>query len=211
MVEELSAAQGGLRKSKAEEHPQRSIITRALRECDVDTMTFPRGTETSTCSAVTVSQRWVSDDEIRADPPPVQEPAERSQGKPVEAANGGGGRDNITAVAFRVADADAKGGRGERDRSPHGRAGGADRREGPRRDRPNLWSRPDACPAAPAPHPGSAPGRFLAAIRGRRVPAVRSGGGRARSCRSESASTRRRPDTGGNPLRSASRVSRDTR
>jgi protein phosphatase len=109
LVEELRR-QGRLTEEQAEEHPQRSIITRALGpepSVNVDTMTFPArdGDVFLLCSDGLTTM--VSDDEIR-------EILVGSRGlrsavnKLVEAANRGGGRDNITAVAFRVADADAK-------------------------------------------------------------------------------------------------------
>jgi PPM family protein phosphatase len=109
LVEELRR-QGRLTEEQAEEHPQRSIITRALGpepDVNVDTMTFPArdGDVFLLCSDGLTTM--VSDDEIR-------EILVSSRGlrsavnKLVDAANRGGGRDNITAVAFRVAEADAR-------------------------------------------------------------------------------------------------------
>jgi protein phosphatase len=109
LVEELRR-QGRLTEEQAEEHPQRSIITRALGpepSVNVDTMTFPArdGDVFLLCSDGLTTM--VSDEEIR-------EILVRSRSlraavtKLVEAANRGGGRDNITAVAFRLADADAQ-------------------------------------------------------------------------------------------------------
>jgi PPM family protein phosphatase len=109
LVEELRR-QGRLTEEQAEEHPQRSIITRALgpeASVNVDTMTFPArdGDVFLLCSDGLTTM--VSDEEIR-------EILVRSKNlrsavnRLVEAANRGGGRDNITAVAFRVADAAAK-------------------------------------------------------------------------------------------------------
>src|SRR3954470_6587903 len=109
LVEELRR-QGRLTEEQAEEHPQRSIITRALGpepSVNVDTMTFPArdGDVYLLCSDGLTTM--VSDDEIRQIL--VESRSLRSAvSKLVEAANRGGGRDNITAVAFRVADADAK-------------------------------------------------------------------------------------------------------
>jgi serine/threonine protein phosphatase PrpC len=109
LVEELRR-QGRLTEEEAEEHPQRSIITRALGpepNVNVDTMTFPArdGDIFLLCSDGLTTM--VSDDEIRQIL--VESRSLRSAvSKLVEAANRGGGRDNITAVAFRVADADAK-------------------------------------------------------------------------------------------------------
>jgi PPM family protein phosphatase len=109
LVEELRR-QGRLTEEEAEEHPQRSIITRALGpepSVNVDTMTFPArdGDVFLICSDGLTTM--VSDDEIRQIL--VESRSLRSAvSKLVEAANRGGGRDNITAVAFRLADADAK-------------------------------------------------------------------------------------------------------
>ena len=109
LVEELRR-QGRLTEEQAEEHPQRSIITRALGpepSVNVDTMTFPAkdGDVFLLCSDGLTTM--VSDDEIRQI---LTEARTLRSGvsKLIEAANRGGGRDNITAVAFRVADADAK-------------------------------------------------------------------------------------------------------
>src|SRR4051794_21299818 len=109
LVEELRR-QGRLTEEQAEEHPQRSIITRALGpepSVNVDTMTFPArdGDVYLLCSDGLTTM--VSDDEIRQIL--VEARTLRSAvNNLVEAANRGGGRDNIPAVAFRVADADAK-------------------------------------------------------------------------------------------------------
>jgi PPM family protein phosphatase len=109
LVEELRR-QGRLTEEQAEEHPQRSIITRALGpepSVNVDTMTFPArdGDLFLLCSDGLTTM--VSDEEIREIL--VRSKTLRSAvNRLVDAANHGGGRDNITAVAFRVADADAK-------------------------------------------------------------------------------------------------------
>src|SRR3954452_23222269 len=109
LVEELRR-QGRLTEEEAEEHPQRSIITRALGpepNVNVDTMTFPArdGDVYLLCSDGLTTM--VSDDEIRQIL--VESRSLRNAvSRLVEAANRGGGRDNITAVAFRVADADAR-------------------------------------------------------------------------------------------------------
>jgi PPM family protein phosphatase len=109
LVEELRR-QGRLTEEQAEEHPQRSIITRALGpepSVNVDTMTFPAkdGDVFLLCSDGLTTM--VSDDEIRQILVEARS-LRNAVSKLVEAANRGGGRDNITAVAFRVADADAK-------------------------------------------------------------------------------------------------------
>jgi len=109
LVEELRR-QGRLTEEQAEEHPQRSIITRALGpepSVNVDTMTFPAkdGDVFLLCSDGLTTM--VSDDDIRQILTETRT-LRNAVSKLVEAANRGGGRDNITAVAFRVADADAK-------------------------------------------------------------------------------------------------------
>jgi PPM family protein phosphatase len=109
LVEELRR-QGRLTEEQAEEHPQRSIITRALGpepEVNVDTMTFPArdGDVFLLCSDGLTTM--VSDDEIRE----ILVGAKNLRGavsRLVDAANHGGGRDNITAVAFRVADTESE-------------------------------------------------------------------------------------------------------
>src|SRR5919106_5654571 len=108
LVEELRR-QGRLTEEQAEEHPQRSIITRALGpepSVNVDTMTFParNGDVFLLCSDGLTTM--VPDEEIREIL--VRSKSLRSAvNKLVDAANRRGGRDNITAVAFRLADADA--------------------------------------------------------------------------------------------------------
>jgi PPM family protein phosphatase len=109
LVEELRR-QGRLTEEQAEEHPQRSIITRALGpepSVNVDTMTFPArdGDVFLLCSDGLTTM--VTDDQIREIL--VNSKSLRTAvNKLVDAANRGGGRDNITAVAFRLADAEAK-------------------------------------------------------------------------------------------------------
>jgi PPM family protein phosphatase len=103
LVEELRR-QGRLTEEQAEEHPQRSIITRALgpeAEVNVDTMTYPAkdGDVFLLCSDGLTTM--VTDEEIRKIM--LESRSLRSAvNKLVDAANGMGGRDNITAVAFRV-------------------------------------------------------------------------------------------------------------
>ena len=109
LVEELRR-QGRLTEEQAEEHPQRSIITRALGpepKVNVDTMSFPArdGDVFLLCSDGLTTM--VSDEEIREIL--VGARGLRSAvNRLVDAANRGGGRDNITAVAFRVAEAGAE-------------------------------------------------------------------------------------------------------
>jgi PPM family protein phosphatase len=109
LVEELRR-QGRLTEEQAEEHPQRSIITRALGpepSVNVDTMTFPArdGDVFLLCSDGLTTM--VSDERIK-EILTTSRSLRSAVNKLVDAANRGGGRDNITAVAFRVADADAK-------------------------------------------------------------------------------------------------------
>jgi PPM family protein phosphatase len=109
LVEELRR-QGRLTEEQAEEHPQRSIITRALGpepSVNVDTMTFPArdGDIFLLCSDGLTTM--VPDDEIReilANARSLRSAVSRL----IDAANRRGGRDNITAVAFRVAESEAK-------------------------------------------------------------------------------------------------------
>lgn len=103
LVEELRR-QGRLTEQEAEEHPQRSIITRALGpepEVEVDTMTYPArdGDVFLICSDGLTTM--VPEEEIRK----VLERAKSLRtavSRLIEAANAAGGRDNITAVAFRI-------------------------------------------------------------------------------------------------------------
>ena len=109
LVEELRR-QGRLTEEQAEEHPQRSIITRALGpepSVNVDTMTFPArdGDVFLLCSDGLTTM--VSDEEIREILSSARS-LRSAVSRLIDAANHGGGRDNITAVAFRVAEADAK-------------------------------------------------------------------------------------------------------
>jgi serine/threonine protein phosphatase PrpC len=107
LVEELRR-QGKLTSEQAEDHPQRSIITRALgpeREVEVDTMTYRAkpGDVYLLCSDGLTTM--VKEDEIG-------EVLSRSGGLEAAArelvgrANHAGGRDNITVVAFRVEEAE---------------------------------------------------------------------------------------------------------
>jgi protein phosphatase len=107
LVEELRR-QGRLTEEHAEEHPQRSIITRALGpepQVNVDTMTFPArdGDVFLLCSDGLTTM--VSDDEIR-DILVGAKNLRTAVNRLVDAANRGGGRDNITAVAFRLAESE---------------------------------------------------------------------------------------------------------
>jgi PPM family protein phosphatase len=108
LVEELRR-QGRLTDEQAEDHPQRSIITRALGpevEVEVDTMTYQArpGDVYLLCSDGLTTM--MSDDRIAsvlASTPSLDAAAERL----VREANEAGGRDNITVVAFRLEEAPA--------------------------------------------------------------------------------------------------------
>ncbi len=108
LVEEMRR-KGQITDAQAEDHPQRSIITRALGpepEVEVDVQTVPAapGDVFLLCSDGLTTM--VGDERIRevlAGVPSIGE-AMRSL---VEEANRAGGRDNITALAFRLEDAAA--------------------------------------------------------------------------------------------------------
>ena len=103
LVEELRS-QGRLTDAEAEEHPQRSIITRALGpepDVNVDTMTFtgkPGDTFLLCSDGLTT---MVSDEEI-AQILTEAKSLRSAVNRLVDAANRSGGRDNITAVAFSL-------------------------------------------------------------------------------------------------------------
>ena len=94
----------GLTDEQAEDHPQRSIITRALgpeRDVEVDTMTYRArpGDVYLLCSdGLTTMIKEDRIAEILREAPTLDEAADRL----VAEANEAGGRDNITVVAFRV-------------------------------------------------------------------------------------------------------------
>lgn len=105
LVEELRR-QGRLTEEEAEEHPQRSIITRALGpepKVKVDTMSYPaRDGDVFLLSSDGLTT-MVAEDQIRE----ILTDAKTLKGavsKLIDAANANGGRDNITAIAFRVGD-----------------------------------------------------------------------------------------------------------
>jgi protein phosphatase len=108
LVEELRR-QGRLTDQQAEDHPQRSIITRALGpepEVEVDTMTFRArpGDIYLLCSdGLTTMVKEPQIREVLAAGGSLDEVTKEL----VRRANEAGGRDNITVVAFRVEAADA--------------------------------------------------------------------------------------------------------
>jgi serine/threonine protein phosphatase PrpC len=108
LVEELRR-QGKLTDEQAQDHPQRSIIPRALgpeRDVEVDTMTYrvKPGDVFVLCSDGLTTM--IKDDRIAAalaHSDTLEEAARRM----IHEANAAGGRDNITVVAFRVEEAKA--------------------------------------------------------------------------------------------------------
>jgi serine/threonine protein phosphatase PrpC len=116
LVEELRR-RGQLTPEEAEEHPQRSIITRALGpepdvELDVHTHQARGGDVFLLCSDGLTSM--VREDRLRAILSEA-DTLEKALDRLVQEANNAGGRDNITVVAFRVGgDEEAEG----RDHSP---------------------------------------------------------------------------------------------
>jgi PPM family protein phosphatase len=107
LVEELRR-QGRLTDEQAEDHPQRSIITRALgpeREVEVDTMTYRArpGDVYLLCSDGLTTM--VREDRIAATLADA-ESLDDAVSSLVREANEAGGRDNITVVAFRVEEAE---------------------------------------------------------------------------------------------------------
>jgi protein phosphatase len=108
LVDEL-VRQGKLTEAQAAEHPQRSIITRALGpepEVDVDTFSYPMqdGDVLLLCSDGLTSM--VSEDRV-ADIVRGAGTLDQAADRLIAEANEAGGRDNITVVLFRLADADA--------------------------------------------------------------------------------------------------------
>jgi serine/threonine protein phosphatase PrpC len=107
LVEEL-VRRGKLTEEQAAEHPQRSIITRALgveNDVEVDTWTFPvrAGDVVLMCSDGLTSM--IGEDQIAAvlsSEPDLDRAGERL----IAEANEAGGRDNITVVLFRLEEAD---------------------------------------------------------------------------------------------------------
>jgi PPM family protein phosphatase len=109
LVEELKR-RGKLTEEEAEEHPQRSVITRALgpeSRVKVDTLTVPArdGDVFLLCSdglSGMVPEERIQ--EIVAGAASMEEAGRQL----IEEANEAGGRDNITVVLFRVEDVEAR-------------------------------------------------------------------------------------------------------
>ena len=107
LVEELRR-QGRLTDEQAEDHPQRSIITRALgpeRDVDIDTMTYQArpGDVYLLCSDGLTTM--VREDRI-ASILAAAKTLDEAVSQLVEEANEAGGRDNITVIAFRLEEAE---------------------------------------------------------------------------------------------------------
>jgi serine/threonine protein phosphatase PrpC len=108
---------GKLSPEEAESHPQRSVITRALgTEPDIDVDTFTVEVEEDDlfllCSDGLTDM--ISDREILA-LLQTSDHLESAARALIEAANAGGGEDNITVVLFRMDDADEAGDTNEED------------------------------------------------------------------------------------------------
>ncbi|HZE03714.1 MAG TPA: Stp1/IreP family PP2C-type Ser/Thr phosphatase, partial [Solirubrobacteraceae bacterium] len=103
LVEEL-VRQGKLTEAQAAEHPQRSIITRALGievDVEVDTWTYPAraGDVVLLCSDGLTS---MIDEHRITEILRAESELERAGNRLIAAANEAGGRDNITVVLFRL-------------------------------------------------------------------------------------------------------------
>jgi PPM family protein phosphatase len=108
LVEEMRR-KGQITDAQAEDHPQRSIITRALGpepEVEVDLQTVPAapGDVFLLCSDGLTTM--VSEERIAALLSSTGSMREAVRAL-VDEANGAGGRDNVTALAFRIGDAAA--------------------------------------------------------------------------------------------------------
>ena len=109
LVEELRR-QGRLTRDQAAEHPQRSVITRALGpepKVEVDTMTFHArpGDVILLCSDGLTTM--LTDEDVAAILSREGD-LQRTARRLIRAANDRGGRDNITVVLFRLEDPDAE-------------------------------------------------------------------------------------------------------
>jgi protein phosphatase len=155
LVEELRR-QGKLTRDQAAEHPQRSVITRALGpepNVDVDTMTFSArpGDVFLLCSDGLTT---MLEDEDVAAILARESDLHKAARRLVRAANERGGRDNITVVLFRLEPAEAESGsEGETLIGPSAAAAGLSAeavREGTAAGSPEAEAAPaEAEPAAP--------------------------------------------------------------
>jgi protein phosphatase len=120
LVEEL-LRRGKLTEEQAAEHPQRSIITRALGvdpQVDVDTRTFNARAQDVVLICSDGLTSMISEKQVAA--VLQQEPnLDRAAERLIAEANAAGGRDNITVVLFRLEDVeDAEDGAGGTDNQP---------------------------------------------------------------------------------------------
>ncbi len=114
LVGEL-VARGKLTEEQAEQHPQRSVITRALGpeanvQVDIDIFPAKAGDLFLLCSDGLTSM--VHEPKLR----PLFEEADSLEqlGKRlIDAANAAGGRDNITVILFRLEEVETRGGAGD--------------------------------------------------------------------------------------------------
>ena len=169
LVEEL-VRQGKLTPEEADEHPQRSIITRALgaeaggrgRHASPGR----RATATSTCSARDGLTVDGPRGRRRRDPAPRRRRSPAAGRALIDAANEAGGRDNITVVLFRLEEV-ARGRGRAAGRPPSTGAVGAARAE-PRRRARRAAAAPPAAATAPPRAASRAPPRRGAAPRASR-------------------------------------------
>jgi protein phosphatase len=110
LVDEL-VRRGKLTEEQAAEHPQRSIITRALGPeptVEVDTWTYPvrEGDVLLLCSDGLTSM--VSEERVQQVLAAVS-PLDAAAQALIDEANAAGGRDNITVLLFRIEEADGPG------------------------------------------------------------------------------------------------------
>jgi serine/threonine protein phosphatase PrpC len=106
LVNELLKS-GKLSREEAEEHPQRSVITRALGtdpDVDVDTFSVPAQTGDIFLLCSDGLTDLVPEDSIFETVERNREDIDRALRALVKEANRGGGQDNITVVAFEIAD-----------------------------------------------------------------------------------------------------------
>ncbi len=106
LVAELMRS-GKLSPEEAETHPQRSVITRALGtdpDVDIDTFTIAAQPEDVYLICSDGLSSMVSGEEILGLVKEHREDMERAARALVQAANKGGGEDNITVVTFEIAD-----------------------------------------------------------------------------------------------------------
>ena len=176
LVDEL-VRQGRLTPEEAVEHPQRSVITRALgpeMEVEVDTRSFRArdGDVYLLCSdgLTTMLEEAQLADILRAHPR-LSEAGEAL----IAAANEAGGRDNITVVLLRLEDVGGAGSQLGRTGSPRRTEREADARErsGPQA---TLTSAPPAEPAVARRQPRRGPSRGSSSPKRRRRPRLRHAG-----------------------------------